>query len=65
MDLLKLLIRVISDNGDITDEVKYFSAFEEGGKVIAQLDNNFINNNKLEGDHIPARRSGEFTLVTI
>jgi DNA-directed RNA polymerase subunit beta len=55
--------RVVSEGGDITDEVKYFSAFEEGGKVIAQLDNNFISDNKLNGDHIPARRSGEFTLV--
>jgi len=55
--------RVVSENGDLTEEVKYFSAFEEGGKVIAQLDNNYINNNQLVGDHIPARRSGEFTLV--
>jgi len=55
--------RVVADNGELTDEVKYFSAFEEGGKVIAQLDNNFISDNTLKGDQVPARRSGDFTLV--
>jgi DNA-directed RNA polymerase subunit beta len=42
---------------------KYFSAFEEEGKVIAQVDAKYVNNKKIVGDQIAARSSGEFTLV--
>jgi DNA-directed RNA polymerase subunit beta len=44
-------------------EYKYFSAFEEEGKVIAQIDEKYIDGKNLKGDHIPARDAGEFTLV--
>ncbi|MCK6594761.1 MAG: DNA-directed RNA polymerase subunit beta [Bacteriovoracaceae bacterium] len=43
---------------------KYFSAFEEEGKVIAQVDPKYIAGGKVVGDQIAARSSGEFTLVT-
>ncbi|PIP92704.1 MAG: DNA-directed RNA polymerase subunit beta [Bdellovibrio sp. CG12_big_fil_rev_8_21_14_0_65_39_13] len=42
---------------------KYFTAFQEEGKVIAQLDANHINGSKIEGDHVPSRASGDYTLV--
>jgi DNA-directed RNA polymerase subunit beta len=42
---------------------KYFSAFEEEGKVIAQVDAKYISGGKIVGDQIAARASGEFTLV--
>ncbi len=42
---------------------KYFSAFEEEGKVIAQVDAKYVSNKKIVGDQIAARSSGEFTLV--
>lgn len=42
---------------------KYFSAFEEEGKVIAQVDSKYVSGGKLVGDQIAARVSGEFTLV--
>jgi len=44
-------------------KVKYFSAFEEEGKVIAQLDKNHIKDGKLVGEHVPARDNGEFTMI--
>ena len=43
---------------------KYFSAFEEEGKVIAQVDAKYVDNKKIIGDQIAARSSGEFTIVT-
>jgi DNA-directed RNA polymerase subunit beta len=42
---------------------KYFTAFQEEGKVIAQMDGNFIKDGKVTGDHVPSRASGEFSLV--
>ena len=53
--------RVIEDGGKITNKVKYFSAFEEEGKIIAQANREKIT--KFEGDQIPARRQGELALV--
>ena len=53
-----------SENQKILDEIKYFSAFEEEGKIIAQLDHNHIKDGKLYGEHIPARRVGELALVS-
>ena len=42
-----------------------FSAFEEEGKIIAQIDTNHIEDGKtlLMNDQIPARRAGELALV--
>ncbi len=50
-------------NDQNIEEYKYFSAFEEEGKVIAQIDEKYINGKTLKGEHIPARDAGEFTLV--
>lgn len=44
-------------------EVKYFTAFQEEGKVIAQIDEKHFKDGKLSGEHIAARASGEFALV--
>ena len=55
--------QVIGENQEVTKDIKYFSAFEEEGKIIAQIDNQFIEKGKLIGSHIPARRGGEFALV--
>jgi len=43
---------------------KYFSAFEEEGKVIAQVDAKYIDGKKIHGDQIAARSAGEFTIVS-
>ena len=43
---------------------KYFSAFEEEGKVIAQVDAKYIDGKKIVGDQIAARSAGEFTIVS-
>src|SRR5437868_2882109 len=43
---------------------KYFSAFEEEGKVIAQVDAKYVDGKKIVGDQIAARSAGEFTIVT-
>ena len=45
------------------DKPKFFSAFEEESKVIAQLDLNHIKKGKVVGDHVPARVSGEYKIV--
>lgn len=42
---------------------KYFSAFEEEGKVIAQLDSKYVDGKKIVGDAIAARSAGDFTVV--
>ena len=44
--------------------IKFFSAFEEELKVVAQLDYNHIKNNKVIGEHVPARVSGEYRIVS-
>ena len=54
--------QIVEDNGTIKDP-EYFSAFQEEGKVIAQFDNNHVKGGKIAGEQIPARSSGEFTLV--
>jgi DNA-directed RNA polymerase subunit beta len=41
---------------------KYFTAFQEEGKVIAQIDTEHIEDNKVHGDYVPSRDSGDFTL---
>jgi len=54
--------QVVNEDKSI-HEPKYFSAFEEEGKVIAQLDIDHIKDGKVEGEHVPARAYGEFSLV--
>jgi DNA-directed RNA polymerase subunit beta len=53
----------IVKNSKVTGETKYFSAFQEEGKTIAQWHHRYVEKDKLVGTHIPARREGEFTLV--
>jgi DNA-directed RNA polymerase subunit beta len=55
--------QVVNEDQAIEKDVKYFSAFEEEGKVIAQIDISHIKDGKVVGNHIPARRAGEFTMV--
>jgi DNA-directed RNA polymerase subunit beta len=55
--------RVVKENRDVEKELKYFSAFEEEGKIIAQADNKYVVSNKVEGTLIPARKEGELALV--
>ncbi|MBF0300290.1 MAG: DNA-directed RNA polymerase subunit beta, partial [Oligoflexia bacterium] len=55
--------RVIQEERTFEDNVRYFSAFEEEGKIIAQADRNYIKDGRIFGTHIPARKEGEFALV--
>jgi DNA-directed RNA polymerase subunit beta len=55
--------KVINDKQEVEKDLKYFSAFEEEGKIIAQSSTEYIKNNKIEGSLIPARREGELALV--
>ena len=55
--------QMIDEGNQRIKGVKYFSAFEEEGKIIAQMGLEHIKNNKVAGDHIPARVAGEFALV--
>ncbi|MDD0854906.1 DNA-directed RNA polymerase subunit beta [Halobacteriovorax sp. GB3] len=54
--------QVVNEDRSI-DETKYFTAFQEEGKVIAQIDLDHFTDGKVAGDHIAARVSGEFSLV--
>lgn len=54
--------QVVNEDGTL-GETKYFSAFEEEGKVIAQIENKYIENGKVVGEQIAARAYGEFSLV--
>jgi len=51
--------REVGEDGVVAEKVRYFSSFEEEGKIIAQSNETFIKNGKLEGTLIPARRKGE------
>ncbi len=56
--------RVIDEKGKVQDEIRYFTAFEEEGKIIAQADDSLIDSkSKISGALIPARRHGELALV--
>ncbi len=55
--------REVSEDMSVSTKVKYFSSFEEEGKIIAQANTNFITDGKLEGKLIPSRRKGELALV--
>ena len=54
--------QTVKEGGKLGD-VEYFTAFQEEGKVIAQVDPEHIASGQLSGDQIAARASGEFTLV--
>ena len=53
---------LVDQDGNVGD-YKFFSAFEEEGKVIAQIDPRHFIDGKIQGEHIPSRSSGDFTLV--
>ncbi len=53
----------ISEAGEVSKKIKYYSSFEEEGKIIAQANNKYIQDGKLVGHLIPARRKGELALV--
>ena len=55
--------RTVDDTGSIFKDVKYFSSFEEEGKIIAQANEEFVKDGKVEGTLIPARKEGELALV--
>ena len=55
--------QVINEDRSISAP-KYFSAFEEEGKVIAQLDAKYVSNKHIVGDAIAARSAGDFTVVS-
>ena len=56
--------RIVDKEGKITEEIGYFSAFEEEGKVIAQAARTQGKAEKLQGKLISARRKGELALVS-
>lgn len=55
--------REVSEDQSVSDTVKYFSSFQEEGKIIAQANTDRIINGKLEGVLVPARKEGELALV--
>lgn len=55
--------RVINEDRSIEKKVRYFSSFEEEGKIIAQADRASVKDNKVAGHMIPARKQGELALV--
>lgn len=54
--------QVVNEDRSIS-KPKYFTAFQEEGKVIAQLGAGHVKDGKIFGDHIPSRASGDYTLV--
>ncbi|MCB9060691.1 MAG: DNA-directed RNA polymerase subunit beta [Halobacteriovoraceae bacterium] len=54
---------VLNKDKTFQKEPKYFTAFEEEGRVIAQISEKHLQNDRLQGEHIPARAAGEFTIV--
>ncbi|HLW05041.1 MAG TPA: DNA-directed RNA polymerase subunit beta [Azoarcus sp.] len=53
------------ENGQITQQVDYLSAIEEGHYVIAQANAEVDKKGKLTGDLVSCRFKGEFTLSTV
>ena len=51
-------------DGQITDDVDYLSAIEEGNYVIAQANAERDENNNLSGDLVAVRYKNEFTVTT-
>jgi DNA-directed RNA polymerase subunit beta len=54
--------RMVKD-GQVTTEIKYYSALEEEGHAIAQANAPLTPNNTFVNDLVNARRSGEFMLM--
>ena len=54
--------QVVNDDRTL-GKTKYFTAFQEEGKVIAQIDLRHLHGGRVAGDHIPSRAGGDFTLV--
>jgi DNA-directed RNA polymerase subunit beta len=52
-------------NGELTGEVDYLSAIDEGQYFIAQANTKVDKDQKLQGDLISVRHKGESTLTTI
>ena len=52
------------DNGQVTDQVDYLSAIEEGDYVIAQSSVAINDKGQLEQGLVPARHKDEFTLAS-
>jgi DNA-directed RNA polymerase subunit beta len=50
------------NKGQVTEEVQYLSAIEEGDYVIAQANADLDKNKKFKDELIPCRFQGEFTL---
>jgi DNA-directed RNA polymerase subunit beta len=56
--------REVSDENKVSEKVRYFSSFEEEGKIIAQANKDSITKDGiLEGKLIPSRKKGELALV--
>ena len=55
--------RVVNEDRSLEKKIKYFSSFEEEGKIIAQADKQFIKDGKVSGNLIAARKQGELALV--
>lgn len=55
--------RVVNEDRSLVKNVKYFSSFEEEGKIIAQADNSSVKDGKIDGHLVPARKQGELALV--
>ncbi len=55
--------RLVSDS-KVSETVRYHSALEEEGQIIAQANANIGKGGKLTADRVSARNSGDFCLVT-
>jgi DNA-directed RNA polymerase subunit beta len=54
----------LDESRKLEEEIKYFSAFEEEGKIIAQTDPAYVDaSGVVNGSLIPARKQGELALV--
>ena len=54
--------RIVRD-GQVTNEVRFFSALEEEGHAIAQANAELDDDNKFINEYVSARKSGDFVLV--
>jgi DNA-directed RNA polymerase subunit beta len=53
--------QLVEEGGKI-GKPEYFTAFQEEGKVIAQVSNDHVEGGKVVGEHIASRDSGDFSL---
>ncbi len=53
----------IVQNGQVSNEVRFFSALEEEGHAISQADAEVDENGRFVTDYISARKGGEFVLI--